>query len=59
MKNICFFIADVTGKGGTERVSTIIASELAKNEKYNIIFLSIYEKNLTPSYEINKSIKKI
>lgn len=58
MKNICFFIADVTGKGGTERVSTIIASELAKIEEYNIIFLSLYEKHLTLSYEINKSIKR-
>ena len=56
MKNICFFIADITGKGGTERVSTIIASKLA--EEYNICFLSLYEKNQNPAYEINELIER-
>lgn len=56
MKRICFFIADITGKGGTERVSTIIASKLS--EEYNICFLSLYEKNPGHAYEINQSIER-
>ena len=31
-KNICFFSGDITNSGGTERVATIIASELAKEK---------------------------
>lgn len=41
---ICFFSGDITRSGGTERVSTIIANELIKNPKLDILFLSLFEK---------------
>ena len=58
MKNIAFFSGDITNSGGTERVSTIIASELSKKSEYNIIFISITEKRSIPFFEINEKIKK-
>lgn len=30
MKNICFFSGDITRSGGTERVGSVVANELAK-----------------------------
>ena len=36
-KNICFVSGDITRSGGTERVGTMVANELAKyKDKYNI-----------------------
>ena len=58
MKNIAFFSGDITNSGGTERVSTIIASELSKKSEYNIIFISITEKRSIPFFEINEKIKR-
>lgn len=56
MKNICFFSGDITNSGGTERVATIIASQLSKKNKYNISFVSLVEKREKPFFNIDKEI---
>ena len=58
IKRICFFSGDVTNSGGTERVGTIIANELNKNEKYKISFVSLVEKKNEPFFEVSKDIKR-
>ena len=58
MKNICFFSGDITNSGGTERVATIIASQLSKEDKYNISFVSLVEKREEPFFNIDKKIKR-
>ena len=58
-KNICFFSGDITNSGGTERVATIIASELAKEKsKYNIYFVSLFEKRKESFFYLDSSIKR-
>lgn len=47
--NVCFFCGSVSSKGGTERVSSMIASELKK--KHNIFFLSLYN-GIEPSFPV-------
>ena len=43
MKNICFLEGDISRSGGTERVTSIIANELAKRkDEFNILILSIF-----------------
>lgn len=54
MKTICFFIGNLNFSGGTERVSTIIANELAK-KGYKILFLSLYE-GTKPYFFLNEKI---
>lgn len=58
MSKICFFSGDVTRNGGTERVSILIANELAKNPKYEIQFLSLVEQKPSPFYELDPRIKR-
>ena len=57
MKKICFFSGDITRSGGTERVSTVIANQLVKDEKLNICFLSLWENNEDMFYQLNDEIK--
>lgn len=53
--NICFFCGSVGSKGGTERVSALIASNLSER-KYNIHFLSLYE-GMVPHFPVeNKEV---
>lgn len=58
MKNICFFSGDITRSGGTERVGSVVANELVKNEEYNICFLSLWEKHQSSFYDIAENIKR-
>ena len=58
MKKICFFSGDITRRGGTERVSVMIANELAKQGKYEICFLSLCEQKMTPFFGIHESIER-
>ena len=58
MKNICFFSGDITRSGGTERVSTVVANQLVKDEKLNICFLSLWENNKDMFYQLNDEIKR-
>ena len=56
MNNIAFFSGDITRNGGTERVTTLIANELQKNEKYNISIISLTERNDDIYFNLDKSI---
>lgn len=56
--NICFFSGDITRKGGTERVGTVIANELTKKQDYNISFLSLFEEKEVPSFLIHEKIRR-
>ena len=58
LKKICFFSGDITNSGGTERVGTIIANELSKDDKYNISFVSLVEKQEQPFFEISENINR-
>lgn len=58
MKRICFFSGDITRSGGTERVSVLIANELAKREEYDICFLSLCEQRSTPFFVIDERIHR-
>lgn len=55
MKTICFFIGNLNLSGGTERVSTIIANELSKQD-YSVIFLSLCEGD-KPFFPLNQNIQ--
>lgn len=58
MKKVCFFSGDITRSGGTERVSVMIANDLAKQGKYEICFLSLCEQKQEPFFDIHESIKR-
>lgn len=53
--NVCFTICALSSSGGTERVSTIIANQLATCG-YNITFVSEFG-NKEPYFPLNKKIK--
>lgn len=55
---VCFFSGDITRSGGTERVGSIIANELSKDNDYSVTFLSLWEQNKKPFFEINNKIKR-
>lgn len=58
-KNICFVSGDITRSGGTERVGTMVANELAKyKDKYNIYILSVSKVRKEPFFNIYKNIKQ-
>lgn len=55
MKKITFFIYNMYAAGGTERVVSLIANELAKENEVEII--SLYKTDETPFYKLNANIK--
>lgn len=55
-KKICFFTGSVSGKGGTERVATIIANGLFARG-YNVQVLSLWS-GFEPTYSLAPGIKK-
>lgn len=55
MKNICFFIGNISNSGGTERVTSLIANALSERN-YNVSILSLYG-NSPPYFLLNKNIK--
>lgn len=57
-KKICFFSGDITRSGGTERVASQIANELAKEAAYEICFLSLVEQKEEAFYKIDPSIPR-
>lgn len=57
MKRVCFFSGDITRCGGTERVSIAIANELAKEGKYEVMFISLVEQKNKIFFELDPSIK--
>lgn len=55
MKKICFIAGNLNNSGGTERVTSVIANELVKNN-YNISILSLTGGD-DPFFTLNKKIK--
>lgn len=55
MKNICFLVGDLNESGGTERVSSLISSEISK-QGYNISVLSLVNGN-NPFFILHKNVK--
>lgn len=58
MIHVCFFSGDITRSGGTERVGTVIANELQKEEQLKISFLSLWENRKTPYFFIADGIER-
>ena len=56
--HICFFSGDITRAGGTERVSTQIANALTESGRYRISFVSLFEQNTRPAYNIDEGISR-
>ena len=57
MKNICFFINDITNTGGTERVSIMIANMLEDTGLFRVFFLSLHEHDSDTYFHLSKTIK--
>lgn len=58
MVRIAFFSGDITRSGGTERVATIVANELAKRREYKVFFVSLTHQNGMPAYGIDMNIER-
>lgn len=57
MKKILFLIYSISKKGGTERVATILANELA--QKGHILTIACFDEKIKPSYELDNRVKTI
>ena len=57
-KKICFFSGDITRSGGTERVSSQIANELAKDGAGEICFLGLVGQKENPFYPVDPAIPR-
>lgn len=57
-KKICFFSGDITRGGGTERVATMIANELDKQGRFEVLFLSLVEQKKELFYPLNTTIAR-
>ncbi|WP_302626651.1 glycosyltransferase family 4 protein [uncultured Eubacterium sp.] len=57
-KRVCFFSGDITRSGGTERVSSIIANELQQYNKFDLCFLSLFEKRKRTFFPLEEQIKR-
>ncbi len=57
-KIICFFSGDITREGGTENVAVLVANALARQKKYEIIFLSLVEQRDIPFFPICPEIRR-
>ena len=55
MKKVCFLIGNLSNSGGTERVTTLIANNLAKYSKYEISVLSLVDGK-TPFFDLNQQV---
>lgn len=56
MHKICFFSGDITRSGGTERVAVMIANELKRQGRYDILFLSLTEQDKEPFFPLESGI---
>lgn len=56
-QKLCFFSGDITRGGGTERAATMIANELARQEDYEVVFLSLTEQAEEVFYPIHPAIR--
>ena len=58
MKKICFFSGDITRSGGTERVAAMIANGLQQTGRYEIVFLSLVEKNKDTFFPLDSAVSR-
>ncbi len=58
MKKICFFSGDITREGGTERVAAMVASRLAQEGTYEVLFLSLVEQKKKPFFPLDERIRR-
>lgn len=56
MKKICFLIGNLNSSGGTERVTSLISSELANSSNHEVIILSLIDGR-KPFFPISSNIK--
>lgn len=54
---ITFFINDAAGKGGTERVTCMIANMLAQNMDYTVEILSLYQSRPKLHFELSSAVQ--
>lgn len=54
---ITFFINDIAGKGGTERVTCMIANMLSQNGNHSIEILSLHQSQPTLHFELSPKIR--
>lgn len=54
---ITFFIADISGHGGTERVTSEVASMLAEQTSFPIEILSLQQTSAKPFFPVSPKIK--
>lgn len=55
---ICFFSGDITRSGGTERVGSVITNELAKDDRFDICILSLWEKQKETFFALDGNIQR-
>ena len=60
MNNICFFCGDISRGGGTEKITSVIASKLSKYQNYKIYIFDISNEGAKDAYfQFAKNIKII
>lgn len=55
MKNICFLVGDLNNSGGTERVTSMIASKLSEDSCFNVSVLSLFGGD-KPYFDLSKDV---
>lgn len=55
MKKICFLVGNIGLAGGTEKVTTLLASNIDR-ERYNVFILNIFDGR-QPFFYLNKNVK--
>ena len=55
MKKICFLIGNLNKSGGTERVTSLIVNQLAQEENYEVVILSLVD-GLDPFFPLSSNI---
>lgn len=58
-KTICFFTGDMSRGGGTERMTAIIANNLAIIDKYKVIIITLQNNHNKSFFELKDNIKYI
>lgn len=57
--NICFLKLDMTLKGGSERIASLLMNELIKKKDNKIYSISISKKNYQCAYRLDEKIEEI
>ena len=59
-KHICFFSGDITNGGGTERVASIIMTELVRRfgGEYRVSVVSLAHKRAEPFFELDNGVSR-